>query len=307
MYRRSDLLVEVAILYYEEDVTQTEISKRLGISRPTVARLLQEAKDKGVVKIAIQHTEHNVLQKQESLEQKYNLKTVLIASKNNGNVKSAVGSRCASFIENRLSNIKSLGIGWGTTVFEFVQQTNYFSFENLTVIPLIGGVGISDVSYHSNHLAFTLAQKYNCEVKYFYAPAISESLEMKKTFEASKLVGSILTEGRNVDMAIVGVGNPIVSSTYRQFGYINEKELKEIEESNAIGDIAATFFDKNGDPVHDSVSERILGINIYDLMNIPNVIALATGREKVESIKTLIKKKVIDHLIIDNDIANELL
>lgn len=299
MYRRSDLLVKVSILFYEEGATQTDIAKRLGISRPTVATLLQEAKDKGIVKITIQHTEQNILQQQELLEQKYHLKTVLIASKNSGNAKMAVGSSCAGFIENRLSEVKSLGIGWGTTIFEYAQQASYFSFEDLTIVPLIGGVGISDIRYHSNHLAFTLAQKYNCDVNYFYAPAISETLKMKKTFEESEFVRSILTLGRNVDMAIVGIGNPILSSTYRQFGYINENELKEIKDSQAVGEIGATFFDKNGEPVYNSFSERILGISLADLMKIPDVVVLATGKEKVESIKTLINKQVIDHLIID--------
>ena len=49
------LLVEVAKLYYEEQLTQAQIGRQLQTSRSTVSRLLKEARDQGVVKITIQY------------------------------------------------------------------------------------------------------------------------------------------------------------------------------------------------------------------------------------------------------------
>ncbi|MCK4903148.1 MAG: helix-turn-helix domain-containing protein, partial [Candidatus Marinimicrobia bacterium] len=37
---KSTILVEAAKLYYEHQLSQLEISKKLGVSRPTVSRLL---------------------------------------------------------------------------------------------------------------------------------------------------------------------------------------------------------------------------------------------------------------------------
>ncbi|OCG01837.1 sugar-binding transcriptional regulator [Gilliamella sp. wkB112] len=309
MTKRTDLLVKAAMLFYKEEVTQTEIAKILGVSRPTVATLLQEAKDKGIVRITIQHTEYNIQQRQEALEKKYDLKTVIIApnSSSHKNAKIAVGACCVEFIERRLSKINNLGIGWGTTIYEYVQQANYRNFSDLSIVPLIGGMGMSEFQYHSNHLAFILAQKYGCNVNYFYSPAIADTVKIKKILEDTELVRTILNMGKNVDMAIMGVGNPVLSSSYRQFGYIHESDVIELEKSQAIGDIGATFFDKNANAVDTNISEKMIGISLTDLINIPDVIVLATGKEKVNSIKPLIHKKVIDHLIIDNEIAEALL
>ena len=47
------LLLKVSKLYYEQRLTQQEISERLMLSRPKVSRLLQQAEDVGVVKINI--------------------------------------------------------------------------------------------------------------------------------------------------------------------------------------------------------------------------------------------------------------
>lgn len=84
------------------------------------------------------------------------------------------------------------------------------------------------------------------------------------------------------------------------------KERKLIENSGAIGDILGSFFDKNGEIVNNSVTERMFGLKLNDLKNIKEVVILATGSEKIPSIKALASQKFIDHLIIDDNIAKSL-
>lgn len=309
MYNREELVIKTALLFYEEELTQTEISKRLNISRPTVASLLKEAKDTGIVRISIQHPSLHAFKSQQALENKYGLESVLVAptSGNINQTKTAIGELCASLVESKLDSIKNLGIGWGTTMFEFVHAAKYANFSHLNIFPLMGGVGVNEMKYHSNHLVFSLAQKYDCNVNYFYAPAIAESYEMKQTFESSELVQQVYQSGREVDLAVIGVGNPIQSSTYRELGFIGEEEAEEISDSGAAGDILATFFDANADPVRTSASDRMIGIPLEDIVNIKEVIIFAAGIEKLDSVKALLGKKFINHLIIDSELAAALL
>ena len=64
------LSINVAKLYYRSEYSQQKIAEELGISRPSVSRLLQYAKEKGYVKIQIfdpvedmSHMEHQLLEK----------------------------------------------------------------------------------------------------------------------------------------------------------------------------------------------------------------------------------------------------
>ena len=50
---KSTILVEAAKLYYEHQLSQLEISKKFKVSRPTVSRLLNQARNTGIVKIEI--------------------------------------------------------------------------------------------------------------------------------------------------------------------------------------------------------------------------------------------------------------
>lgn len=304
MQNRDETIIRVAILYYEEGITQTQIAKTLNISRPTVATMLQEAKEKGIVKISIQHSNSHLHDLEQALAEKYNIKTVLISPTNN---KAGVGKLCADFMSQKLPHIKSLGIGWGSTVYEYVSAAQYENLNQLSLIPLMGGVGINDVRYHSNHLVFTLSSKYNCEVNYFYAPAVAESLEVKQTLIQTKMIEDILTKGQSVDAAVVSVGNPIKSSTYRYFGLIDDIGTDEIYASGAIGDLLGSFFDLNAQPVYNSISERMIGLTIDKLKTIKDVVILATGLEKVESLRALLEHNIANHIIIDQIIAKELL
>ena len=55
--KKIERMVNVARLYYEQNMTQNEIAKMLGISRPLVSILLTEARACGVVTITINRVE----------------------------------------------------------------------------------------------------------------------------------------------------------------------------------------------------------------------------------------------------------
>ena len=55
--KKIERMVNVARLYYEQNMTQNEIAKMMGISRPLVSILLTEARACGVVTITINRVE----------------------------------------------------------------------------------------------------------------------------------------------------------------------------------------------------------------------------------------------------------
>lgn len=305
MIDREEMILKTALYYYEEEITQSEIAKLLKISRPTVAALLQEAKDRGIVKITIQHSQLRTIKLQERLLKKYQLANVKIAStaKEENSLKAAAGKLCVELIEPLLPDIQRLGIGWGTTLFEYVQQANYLHLEPLKIVPLIGGNGLATVRFHSNHLAFVLSQKYHCEVSYFYAPAITDTQAVKDTLAETNLIKEVMEEGRQVDVAVLGVGDPIHSSTYEKLDYISEKDTALLIKEGIIGDIGGTFFKANGEPLREGIAQRMLGIDLADIQEIKRVVVVATGKEKTKSIQTLLELGCITDLIIDEEIA----
>ena len=70
-------LTQISFLYYEKNMTQQEISKITGLSRIKVSRLLQKAKDMGIVKITVDYS-GSFLEMENKIAEKYKLKDVII-------------------------------------------------------------------------------------------------------------------------------------------------------------------------------------------------------------------------------------
>ncbi|WP_253295981.1 sugar-binding domain-containing protein [Enterococcus raffinosus] len=56
-------------------------------------------------------------------------------------------------------------------------------------------------------------------------------------------------------------------------------------------------------PLKKGFSQRLLGIELQDIKKIPRVVIAATGKEKAESVQTLLKMDFITDLVIDEEIA----
>lgn len=305
---RDDLLFNISQMYYEQNLTQAEIAQRMHISRPSVSNLLAEARQRGIVKISVHHPNSPIMPLASDIKKHYHLKTVLIAPHHlTTSSRQAVGQLAAQFIEGLIPDIHSLGIGWGTTMHEFARATRPHHFSHLEVIPLIGGVGVNDIRYHSNHLAFLLNERYQCKVSYFYAPPFAESLALKAMFEQSDFYQQHLSKIKEVDLAIMGVGNPSQNTPFIDLGYVSPQDIKEYQSLGIVGDILSTFFDAQGQTIHTDFSRRLLGISLEDLKSLKNVVILATGREKTQAVKTLISLGYVHHIIIDEELAEGLL
>lgn len=309
MSQRDELLYQLALLYYEENLTQTEIAKHLKLSRPTVGSMLKEARHKGIVKITVTPRSSLALDQAGLLMNKFNLQTVVITPKEKSSYQSKinVGKACAEFIEQTLPRIKSIGIGWGTTMFEMVQALKPLPFPSLNIVPMMGGSGVDYTHLHSNHLAFRMADKFQASIHYYYAPAIAESVEVKQALDNSLFIKKIKQKALRVDLAVSSVGNPDRRSTYCQLGFISPDEVKSIRKSGAVGDILASLFDENGDPVQTQLSDKMIGVTLEELEMMNEVCIIASGEHKAHSLLILLKKGCVDHLIIDQPIADYLL
>src|SRR5512142_3141540 len=72
------LLIRVAQLYYLDELTQAGIAQRLRLSRPKVQRLLQEARELGIVQIAIRPITGIFADLERALEERFGLREALV-------------------------------------------------------------------------------------------------------------------------------------------------------------------------------------------------------------------------------------
>ncbi|WP_047982674.1 sugar-binding transcriptional regulator [Ornithinibacillus contaminans] len=303
------LMVKVAMLYYFEGWTQAEIATKYNVSRPVISKLLNTAKKEGIVEIYIKDETFHTVELEQKLIKKFDLKEVIVVSTAGFApelAKRQLGKTGASYLAKRTKNVKSLGISWGSTLLSLVEEYPYEHKNNVHIVPIVGGMGSEYVHLHSNQLAFNLAQKMNTTCSYLYAPALVDSLDLKERLVNTKDIAHVLEEARNVELAVVGLGNPFKGSTMEKIGYLNPDDLTSLRKAGAVGDISSRFFDAVGNELQHPLNQRVIGLDLEDIRKIPEVIGIVEGSYKLESIEAALQGGYLDVLITDDRTAQEL-
>ncbi|MCY9002494.1 sugar-binding transcriptional regulator [Peribacillus frigoritolerans] len=305
-------LVKVANLYYIDGWTQQQIAKKIGVSRPIISKLLQKARDLGIVEVYIKDESAHTVDLEQQLEKKYGLKDAVVISTvglTPEMIKKAVGQAGAYYLSKYLKkqDVNRLGISWGSTLAELVKEYPFERREVMNIVPLVGGMGTQHVEIHANQLAYELAKKMNCTCSYLYAPAIVETKELKDHLVAMKEISSVLEEGKEVDVALIGIGNPYRGSTMRELNYLQEDDIQNLRKMGTVGDIASRFFDESGDIIKHPLNDKVIGLSLEHLKQIKEVIGVVEGTHKLESVSASLKGNYLDVLIIDEQTASALL
>jgi len=307
MSEHTELLAQVASLYYEDNLTQAEISRQLGTSRATVSRLLREARDVGVVEITVHYpwktdseTEHNLIARFHLRQAR-----VLVGrGQPYEEILHGLGVLAARYVEGILAEDTILGISWGTAVYSTVQALRPDRGLPITVVQMIGAVGTGDSRIDGPDLARLLANIYGGEYRYFHAPLIVEEAHVREMLLQEPRIRETLSLARRADIALVGIGSlvPEVASLLRA-GYLDREALARLRAQGAVGDVCARHYDAQGRVLDIELNQRIVGIELETLHVIEQVIGVAGGEAKAEAILSALRGGHVNVLVIDDAAA----
>ncbi|MGQ0550947.1 MAG: sugar-binding transcriptional regulator [Armatimonadota bacterium] len=302
------LMAKVADLYYLRDLTQQEIADRLGLSRPTVSRLLRRSRATGIVRIEVVPPDavHHALERE--LEERFGLReAIVVAGQGDAHATLAsLGRAAATFFERNVKRGSSVGVSWGTTLRAVIDHLRQRPLRP-AVVPLVGGVGQISPGIHANDLAHAIAEAFDGRVHLLHAPAIVASRGVRQALLRDAGIAKVLALARQVEVALVGIGGLVPSSTLVQSGYFSASDLVTLRRRGAVGDICTRPFALDGSPVDGDLDRRILAIDLRDLRRIPTVIAVAGGAAKAEAIRGALVGRFVDVLVTDNLAAREIL
>lgn len=306
---KQQLSVEVARLYYQSDYSQQQIATQLGISRPTISRLLQYAKEKGYVKIDIIDPFADLDKLAHQLIEKYGLndaRVVFSPKDEYGYIREYISKEAAEYLEENIKNGDILGVSWGTTMYEVAKRLTPQKVRGVEVVQLKGGISHSEVNTYSSETIALFAEAFNTVPRYLPLPVIFDNAIVKQMVEEDRHIKNTIKMGLQANVAIFTVGTVRNDALLFRLGYLNETE-KKILKQKGVGDICSRFFDENGNICDEEIDNRTIGISLDALKEKEMSILIAGGRHKVKAIKGALKGKNANILITDQHTAKKLL
>jgi len=305
------LLLKVSKLYYEQGLTQQEISQRLTLSRPKVSRLLKQAEDVGIVKINIipQPGIHTDLES--ALEEKYALKeAVVVEVSESGSqlaVSREVGAAAADYFSRVIDDPCLIGISWGTTLQAMVDAIPQEYHRNSEFVQLIGGLGTPESEAHATYILRRVISQTGSRLSILNVPGIVDKAEVKSAVLSDSHVREVFNLFKKIDIAFVGVGVPTPESVVMRDGTIlTQSEVDMLIARGAVGDICLRYFDVQGNPIHSEIDDRVIGISLDELKAIDTVVGVTGGPQKDKVIRAALLGKLINVLVTDHINAKRL-
>ncbi len=307
---KSTILVEAAKLYYEHQYSQQKISKKLGVSRPTVSRFLQQARDNGIVRIEIIDPSQIGTQLEAKLSEKYGLKKVIVVpndSDDEKTVKRRLGKAAVLLLDQLVTEGTILGISWGTTMQQVARQIRPRKVKDMIVVQLNGGISRAEIDTHASEIAKTIGESYHAIPYLMPLPAVVDSSGLKKAILSDKNVSRTLELGRNADIAIFTIGSFGYDSILSKAEYFDKHEVKDLLDKGAVGDICSRIIKSDGTICSEDLNNRTIGIELEELKKKSYSIAVAGSKNKLSAIRAGLSGKWFNGLITDEWIATELL
>jgi deoxyribonucleoside regulator len=308
IWQRLQLALEAAKLYYQQDCTQQEIATRLNISRPQVSRLLQFAKEQGIVQVTIQHPNLCCAQLAEELVQCFGLKdAIVVPGLKQRDLRPALGKVAADYLHQLVQDDQVIGLPWGFTMREMAKALQPKKVTGLKVVQLKGGVARLTEQTTTSQAVAEVATKLGGIPYFLPAPAFVDNRGLRDSLIQESTIAEILALGRKCEIAIFSIGRPSSQSVLVQAGYFTSKQMDAMAQQGAVGDISSRYFTIEGTVFDPELDSRTIGITLAEIRQIPYAIAVAGGERYVPAILGALWGGYLNVLVTDDSAAQAIL
>lgn len=308
------LMTRVARMYHEKGQRQAEIAEALHLSQAKVSRLLKRALDVGIVRTTVTVAPGLCSALEEDLESRFGLaEAVVVEIDENADEREtigAVGAGAAAHLRATLSGTDHIGISsWSQTLMAMVDRMQPMSSRGaMTIVQLLGGMGVAEVQGHSHRLLNDMARVLGAEPAYVQAPGVVAGQAIRDSLLADPGMRDVVRAWQDLTLAVVGIGSIDPTDVLAESGnaFTGEERASLLSEG-AVGDICHRTFRMDGSPVTGDVDGRIIAIETSDFLRVPHRIGVAGGPRKVDAIRGALTGGWVTALVTDERTARALL
>ncbi len=310
--RHDDEIAQVAWMYYVGNLSQQEVSDRLGISRFKVLRMLADARDTGMVRISVEHRTARMLALADRLAALYGLVEARVAPvpfepADDAYGRSAVGILAADYLMRVAAGDApvTVGVGWGRTLSAMTDHITKARNPHATFVSLMGSV--VHASYTApGDVCVRLAAQFDARAMLMPAPFVADTPEDCAAIMRQRLVREALDVGRGATHAFMSVGECRDGAILFQGGIFSEEQIDQLRSADVVGDCCGVFFRQDGS-IADIELNRCTPCIKPQEMSAMDAVILASGVGKLPATLAVLRAGFVKRLFVDETLARELL
>ena len=307
--RKSNAMARAAWLYYGEELTQSQIAEKLNVSRSTVIRLIQSAREIGLVKITI-GVASDTFELERDLENRYGLKMVRLVPEavDEQMQRRWLGQAAAEMLIELAWDDSTIALSWGSTMQAMADSLQgSAAHKGMLTVALNGGLHNASRGTNPHEVAEQVGQFFGATSHSLYAPVYVRNEATAAGLYRDNGVQQALNLARNATLVVFSFGGIQASATMLKLGYVTPDEREFLLRNGAVGEIAGRWIDRDGATVRMPPTIHPIGITVEELKRIPERMAVAGGAEKLNAIRAGLKGGLVTHFVSDERTALDLL
>lgn len=295
-----DAIMWAAWLYYADEMTQSEIAKTLNVSRATIVNYLQEARERGIVSVRISPQAGSRTTVARALMDKFGLEgAFVIPSGDEHNLVQRLGEAGARVLAEQIEDGDTIGVAWGRTVLAVADRIALPKpLKDLTVVQ-VSGSSTGEPDFSAELCTSLLSNRIHARCVNLLAPAVLTTRELKAMLLAEPVLKKQFELIHSTNRILFGVGDIGPKSTVRASGIASRQEIDDYVARGAAAVIIGRFIDAHGSPIGGDHDERMVGITLDELKQVPSRLCVAGGPTKTAAIAATLEAGYATHFVTD--------
>src|ERR687893_1126978 len=271
------LTASVARRYYLDGRSKVEIAEEFGLSRFKVARLLDAARESGLVRIEIRHQGEIDVDLSARLQDRFGLQHAVVVDTPDDDADSLrghLGRAAARLLAEVITPQDVLGLAWARAVSAMARALP--PLPGTPVVQLTGALSLPDGPDTSVDVVREVASASGGAAHVFYAPFTVPDAATARALRGQPEVARAFAQLPAVTRAVAGVGQwaPGLSVLHDA---VPEDDRAELQRLGVCADVSGVFLSIDGEPVATDLSARMIGISAEEMRAIPEVIVIPYG------------------------------
>ncbi len=208
-----------------------------------------------------------------------------------------------------MSSRSTIGMCWGDTLRHMAAALTPQRYPNAQVVQIIGGLGQPDAEVHATELCRSVSRSLGCRLTLAAGARASwpTSARARRCCPTSTCSAPWRPSMTSTSPSSASAHPRLDSVTMRDGSIITRGELDGLLRKGAVGDIALRYYDANGECIESDINERIIGMTLEQIKQVPRIVGVSGGPDKLAAIRAALRGRLINVLITDSVTAERLL
>jgi DNA-binding transcriptional regulator LsrR (DeoR family) len=301
------LAATIARRFYLDGRSKIELADEFGLSRFKVARILNDAREQGLVHVDIRLPGTIDAELSAQLGSALGVRRTIVIDtppEPEASLRRHLAEITADLLTELVTDDDVLGLTWSRTIEETSLALTRLA--PCTVVQLAGTLAHPDRDTSTVEVVRQAASVGGGRAYPIYAPLIVPDAATAAALRGESRITEAMSRFEELTKAVIAVGawTPHHSTVWDA---VTRAEQKDCLARGACAEVSGRLLDADGNALRTDLDERVIAITLDQLRAVPEVVAIAAGAGRAAAAAAVVRAGFVDTLVTDASLAQAVL